>query len=388
MPAIRLPNRSGKLVTRRLKAQPVTAPPPPHRFNRIAFAAAHVVADPRSARELDAPPALDWDATLAFRRHLLDCGLRVAEAMDTAQRGMGLPWPAARELIQRSLDAATAAERARIFCGVGTDHLQPGSARDIDAITRAYLRQLDAVQSAGGRVIVMASRELARIADGPEDYARVYRRVLAEAEQPVILHWLGEMFDPALAGYWGRGNLEAAADTVLRIIADNADVVDGIKVSLLDAKREIALRRRLPAGVKLYTGDDFNYPALIKGDARGHSHALLGIFDPVAPVAAAALAALAAGDTARYDELMSPTVDLARVMFRAPTRHYKTGVVFIAWLNGFQSHFIMPGGAQAMRPLDYFTQVFLAADRAGVLRDPELACARMRRLLSMYGIDA
>jgi len=388
MLSIRLPGRGGKLVTRRLLAAPVDAPPPPHHFNRIAFAAAHVVADPLSKRELDARPALDWDATLAFRRHLLDCGLNIAEAMDTAQRGMGLPWPTARELIRRSLAAVSDAERGRIFCGVGTDHLRPGSTRDIVDIARAYLQQLDAVQFEGGRVIMMASRELARIATAPEDYAAVYEWVLAEAEQPVILHWLGEMFDLGLAGYWGGRDLDAAADTVLHIIADNRDNVDGVKISLLDAEREIALRRRLPAGVKLYTGDDFNYPALIKGDARGHSHALLGIFDPIAPVASAALTALAAGDEARYDKLMTPTVDLARTMFRAPTRHYKTGVVFIAWLNGFQSHFIMPGGAQAMRPLAYFVDVFLAADRAGALRDPELACARMRRLLAVYGIDA
>jgi len=340
-----------------------------------------------ATRELDARPALDWDATLAFRRHLLDCGLNVAEAMDTAQRGMGLPWPAARELIRRSLAAVSAAERGRIFCGVGSDHLRPGQARDIDAVARAYLQQLHAVQSAGGRVIVMASRELARVADAPEDYAAVYGWVLAEADAPVILHWLGEMFDPALANYWGAGDLDAAADSALNIIADNAGKVDGIKVSLLDAKREVELRRRLPAGVKLYTGDDFNYPGLIHGDARGHSHALLGIFDPIAPIASAALAALAAGDDARYDALLSPTVDLARVMFRSPTRYYKTGVVFIAWLNGFQSHFIMPGGAQAMRPLGYFVDAFLAADNAGALRDPELACARMHKLLALYGID-
>lgn len=384
---IRLPGRGGKLRARRLRAAPVTAPSPPHHFNRIAFAAAHVVADPLAKRELDARPALDWDATLAFRRHLLDCGFNIAEAMDTAQRGMGLPWPTARELIQRSLAAVTPAERARIFCGVGSDHLRPGSARNLDSVTRAYLQQLDAVQSEGGRVIMMASRELARIATGPADYATVYRRVLTEADSPVILHWLGEMFDPALAGYWGARDLDAAADTVLDIIADNRDKVDGIKVSLLDAKMEVALRRRLPAGVKLYTGDDFNYPELIRGDARGHSHALLGIFDPIAPVACAALTALAAGDDARYDELMSPTVALARVMFRPPTRYYKTGVVFIAWLNGFQSHFVMPAGAQAMRPLGYFVDTFIAADNAGVLREPELACARMNKLLALYGID-
>jgi len=386
---IRLPDRAGNITEYPLRAQPVAAPPslPPHRFNRAALAAAHVVADPLSANEIDRP-AIDWEATLAFRRHLLDCGLMIAEAMDTAQRGMGLPWPAARELIRRSLDAVTAQQRPRIFCGVGTDHLAPGEARGLDSIARAYHMQLREVQAAGGRVIVMASRELARIAANADAYQSVYRRVLAEADRPVIVHWLGGMFDPALARYWGSGDLDAAADTLLQIIADNRVKVDGVKVSLLDAGREIAMRRRLPDGVKMYTGDDFNYPELIKGDARGHSHALLGIFDPIAPIAGAALEALGAGRTARYDELMAPTADLARVIFRPPTRHYKTGVVFLAWLNGFQRHFIMLGGAQALRPLPYFTEVFLSADRAGALLDPPLACARMRRLLAVYGIDA
>jgi hypothetical protein len=308
--------------------------------------------------------------------------------MDTAQRGMGLDWPGARELIRQSLAAAAPAERARIFCGVGTDQLDPAAARDIDHVTAAYLDQLHAVQGMGGRVILMASRALARVARSPEDYVTVYRRVLAEVEHPVILHWLGDMFDPALKGYWGANGYEAALETALGVIADNAAKVDGIKISLLDAEKEVRMRRRLPAGVKMYTGDDFNYPDLIRGDAHGFSHALLGIFDPIAPSASAALAALARGDLAAYERIFAPTVPLSRHIFRAPTQYYKTGVVFMAFLNGWQEHFVMVGGAQAMRPLPYFTDLFRLADVAGLLRDPDLAVVRMQRLLALYGVGA
>ena len=259
-----------------------------------------MVADPLAAQEPGLDPAIDWEATLAFRRHILDLGLGVAEAMDTAQRGMGLDWTAAKALIERSLAAAAPAERARIVCGVGTDHLDPADARSLDDVVSAYHEQLAAVQQAGGRVVLMASRALARIAAGPADYEAVYARVLAEADQPVILHWLGEMFDPALAGYWGAGDFPPALETALALIHANAPRIDGIKLSLLDDAREIEMRRRLPDGVRMYTGDDFSYPALIAGDADGHSDALLGIFDPIAPAASAALAALAAGDVPTY----------------------------------------------------------------------------------------
>ena len=384
--AIDLPDETGRLVTYELTAKPIEAPAGPHRFNRTAFAAAHVVADPFAAQELGRGPAIDWDATLAFRRHILDLGLGIAEAMDTAQRGMGLDWPAAAVLIERSLAAAAPAERNRIVCGVGTDHLDPADARSLDDIVAAYLEQLSAVQKAGGRVVLMASRALARIATGPADYEAVYARVLAEADAPVILHWLDEMFDPALAGYWGAGAFPPALETALVVIHANAAKVDGIKLSLLDDGKEIAMRRRLPGGVRMYTGDDFNYPALIQGDDHGYSHALLGIFDPIAPAASAALSALAEGDVAAYDRLLAPTVPLSRLVFRTPTQHYKTGVVFLAYLNGFQDHFVMIGGAQAMRPLPYFTELFRLADTAGLLRDPERAAARMRSLLRLYGI--
>ena len=386
--SILLPDESGSLSAYRLRSEPVPVPAGPHRFNRVAFSAAHVVADPFSAREPSLGPSLDWDATLRFRRHLLDLGLGIAEAMDTAQRGMGLDWTGALQLIRRSLDAAGPGERDRIFSGVGTDHLDPNDARTLDDVLRAYTEQLTAVQALGGRVILMASRALARVASTPDDYVAIYRKVLAQADQPVILHWLGDMFDPALAGYWGADAFEATLETALAVIRDDPAKVDGIKISLLDDRKEVAMRRRLPAGVKMYSGDDFNYPALIAGDDQGFSHALLGIFDPIAPAASAALSALAAGDRATYDRLMNPTVPLSRLIFRAPTRFYKTGVVFLAYLNGFQDHFVMLGGAQSMRPLPYFTELFRLADGAGLLRDPLAAVGRMRKFLAVYGVEA
>lgn len=386
--SITLPDATGACAPYTLRAVPVSVPRGPHHFNRIAFSAAHVVADPFADREPGLGAAIDWARTIAYRRHLLDLGLGVAEAMDTAQRGMGLDWATALILIERSLAAASPAERDRIFSGVGTDHLHPNDARSIDDVIRAYDTQLAAVQKLGGRVILMASRALARVARGPQDYVQVYRRVLANAERPVILHWLGEMFDPALAGYWGAAAFPPALETVLAIMTENAGRIDGIKISLLDEQKEIFARRRLPDGVKMYTGDDFNYPRLIKGDAHGYSHALLGIFDPIAPVAAAALAALAQGDAVAYDRVMAPSVPLSRHIFRAPTQYYKTGVVFLAYLNGFQDHFVMLGGAQAMRPLPYFTGLFRLADAAGLLSDPELAVARLRDFLRLYGVRA
>ncbi len=382
-----LPTRAGQLQPYTLHGAPLPRPRPPHRFDRVAFAAAHVVADACSDRQPGEAAALDWAATLGVRRHLLDLGLGVAEAMDTAQRGMGLDWPAALELIRQSLAAAAPAESDRIVAGIGTDHLAPTAAHDLDAVMGAYLDQLEAVQRLGGRVVVMASRALARRARGAEDYVRVYDRVLAACDRPVILHWLGEAFDPELRGYWDPTSIDAAMETVLAIIHAHAARIDGIKLSLLDAEREVAMRRRLPAGVRMYTGDDFAYPALIAGDDAGHSDALLGIFGPIAPAASIALAALAHGDRATFDRVLAPTVPLARKVFAAPTRHYKTGVVFLAWLDGLQDHFVMVGGAQSMRSLPHFAELFRLADAAGLLREPDLAAARMRRLLALYGID-
>lgn len=351
---------------------------------RIVYSAAHVVANPYTGSAPSGPGAIDWDGTMAFRRHLADLGLGIAEAMDTAQRGMGLDWSMALELIRRTKAELPDAD---VVNGCGTDHLDPASVRDVDAVIRAYLEQVEAIQAVGGRIILMASRALVRVARGPADYLRVYREVLSACDEPVVLHWLGEAFDPALAGYWGTDSFDQALQTVLEMIGQNVAKVDGIKISLLDKDKEIRMRRLLPAGVKMYTGDDFNYPELIEGDEQGYSHALLGVFDPLAPLAAYAVSKLGEGDKAAFRAALDPTVPLARVIFKAPTRYYKTGVVFLAWLNGFQDHFVMLGGAQSMRPLPYFTDIFRLADGCGLLRSPELAVRRMKSLLSLYGAD-
>ncbi|WAL76550.1 dihydrodipicolinate synthase family protein [Kitasatospora sp. YST-16] len=356
----------------------VPAGPP---VSRTAFAAAHVVADPLGGNAPGAPAAVDWDATLAFRRHLWSLGLGVADAMDTAQRGMGLDWAATRELIRRS-GAEARSVGGRLACGVGTDQLTSPVA-SLAEVTAAYEEQLAVVEDAGAQPILMASRALAASARGPEDYLEVYGRLVGQSRQPVVLHWLGEMFDPALSGYWGSADLDAAAATVLELIRSHPGRIDGIKVSLLDAGREVALRRRLPDGVRLYTGDDFHYPELVRGDGLGHSHALLGVFDPIAATAAAALHALDAGDLARYDALFAPTLPLARHLFAAPTFHYKTGVVFLAWLAGHQEHFTMVAGAQSGRSVPHLVELFRLADAAGILPDPDLAADRMRRFLAV-----
>jgi hypothetical protein len=383
---IRLPTEDRRIEPYALHGAPLPIAYGPRQFNRIAFAAAHVVADARSPAEPGKGPAIDWERTLAFRQYLLDQGFAIAEAMDTAQRGMGLDWSNAIELIRRSLDAADR-RKGSIFSGCGTEQLPPDAARSLDDVVRAYLEQLHAIQKLGGRIIMMASRALARVASSPKDYETVYRRVLAEADQPVILHWLGEMFDPALKGYWGGDRFEDTVETALAVIAANTTKIDGIKISLLDDQKEVVMRRRLPATVKMYTGDDFNYPELIAGDSQGYSHALLGIFDPIAPAAALALGKLAAGDEAGFKAVLAPTVPLSRLIFRAPTQYYKTGVVFLAWLNGHQDHFVMIGGQQSMRPITYFAEVFRLADQAGLLSDPALASQRMKMLLHLHGID-
>ncbi|MDK1385295.1 dihydrodipicolinate synthase family protein [Sinorhizobium sp. 8-89] len=359
----------------------------PADFPRVAFAAAHVVADPLADNDPWLTPAIDWERTLAFRHRLWDLGLGVAEAMDTAQRGMGLGWPEARELIRRALAEARGRSGALIACGAGTDHLAPGPDVSIDDILKAYESQIEAIEAENGRIILMASRALAAAAKGPEDYIRVYDRILSQVKQPVIIHWLGEMFDPALEGYWGDADHLAAMKTCLEVIDAHASKVDGIKISLLSKEKEIAMRRRLPKGVRMYTGDDFNYAELIAGDEEGHSDALLGIFDAIAPVASAALQALGEGRNGEFFELLEPTVPLSRHIFKAPTRFYKTGVVFLAYLNGLQDHFVMIVGQQSARSLTHFAELFRLADRAGALADPELAVSRMRRVLAVHGID-
>jgi hypothetical protein len=306
--------------------------------------------------------------------------------MDTAQRGMGLTHEAAMELIRRS-SAEARATGGRIVCGATTDQLSPGAPATLGEIAGAYEAQCAVIEDTGSQVVLMASGVLASVARGPDDYAAVYGRVLSQVARPAILHWLGEAFDPALAGYWGGRDLDEASGSLLAIVHEHRAHVDGVKVSLLDADREVELRRKLPAGVRLYTGDDFNYSALIRGDDQGHSDALLGIFDPIAPVAAAALAALDAGDLARYDDLLAPTLPLARHLFAAPTFHYKTGVVFLAWLNGHQAGFRMLAGHENARSLPHLAELLILADRAGLLDDPERAAARMRALLTVAGVD-
>ena len=385
---ITLPTADGGLSAYRLRGPGSFAPAAAGMaFNRIAYSAAHVVADPRAAIDPWLQCAIDWDSTIAYRQRLWKLGLGVAEAMDTAQRGMGLDWPTSLELIRRSLDAAHDIPGALVASGCGTDHLAPEDAKSVDDVIRAYEEQMAAIEKLGGKLIVMASRALARVARGPADYERVYDRVLSQAKQPVVLHWLGEMFDPALAGYWGSRDTAAAMDTALAVIAAHASKVDGIKISLLDKDEEIKMRGRLPAGVRMYTGDDFNYAELIAGDGKQHSDALLGIFDAVAPAASAALAALSQGDTARFHAILEPTVPLSRHIFRAPTRFYKTGVVFMAWINGHQSHFTMVGGQQSTRSLLHFAELFRLADAAGLIEQPELAVRRMKTLLALHGVE-
>jgi hypothetical protein len=384
-----LPTPEGALARHALAGTPLTPRAPAGPLPRVAFAAAHVVSDPLAERDpWTGRPAVDWDATLAVRRALWDQGLGLAEAMDTAQRGMGVDWETARELIGRTMAEAKAHPLApRVACGAGTDHAAPEDLARLDAIAAAYAQQMEAIEAAGGQIILMATRALPALGAGPDAYAALYAKLIGQAAEPVILHWLGDMFDPALAGYWGAADPEAAADLVLGIIADNAAKVDGIKISLLDQGFEERFRARLPEGVTLYTGDDFNYPALIAGDGTRHSHALLGIFAAIAPAAAQALEALGQGDRARYDALMAPTVPLAREIFRAPTQFYKAGIAFLSWLNGAQAHFVMPAGFQSSRDITHYAQVFRLADAAGLLARPDLAIARMSHLLALHGID-
>lgn len=380
---IRLPGAGGALRTYEPRTEPLAVTPGTPFTSRTVFSAAHVVADPFADVSPDSPAAVDWDATLAFRRHLWSHGLGVAEAMDTAQRGMGLDWAGAAELIRRSAAEAKAVG-GRIACGVGTDQIASGSLAEVRA---AYEEQLALVEESGAQAILMASRALAAAASSPEDYLEVYGHLLRQSAEPVVLHWLGPMFDPALEGYWGSSDLDAATDTFLEVIAAHPDKVDGIKVSLLDARREIDIRRRLPKGVRCYTGDDFNYPELIAGDEQGFSHALLGIFDPLGPLAAQAVRTLDTGDVQGFRELLDPTVGLSRHLFQTPTRFYKTGVVFLAWLAGHQSHFTMVGGLQSARSLPHFATAYELADGLGLFPDPKLAEERMKTLLSMYGVN-
>jgi hypothetical protein len=388
LPTLNLPDSNGRLQAYTVTNSPLALPniSAPRQFNRVAYSAAHVVANPLADNDPWSDQSIDWERTIAFRNYLWDLGLGVAEAMDTAQRGMGLNWSGAQQLIRYSLEAARARPDALIACGVGTDHLVPGRDTTVDDVVRAYEEQVEVVERLGGRIILMASRALVAAAQSPKDYQRVYDRILRQTKQPVILHWLGEMFDPELKGYWGSTDHAAAMDICVDVINSHADKVDGVKISLLSAEKEIVMRRRLATGVRMYTGDDFNYAELIAGDEQGHSDALLGIFDAIAPAASAALTQLGAGNTAGFHTILAPTVALSRHIFKAPTRFYKTGVVFLAYLSGQQDHFVMLGGQQSARSLVHLSELFRLADQARVLHDPELAVQRMRRVLAVGGV--
>jgi len=385
--SLKLPTADRSIETYRLAASRSFPAKLTGTLNRVAFSAAHVVADPLAECDPWLNQAIDWDRTIAFREHVWDLGLGVAEAMDTAQRGMGLDWPTSLELITRSVNAAKP-RNGLVFSGAGTDHLAVEDAKSIDDVIKAYEQQFEAIEKVGGRIILMASRALAKIGKNADDYAKVYDRILSQSQNPVIIHWLGDMFDPALSGYWGTSDLGLAMDTATDVINRNAAKVDGVKISLLDAQREIDMRRRLVPEVKMYTGDDFNYAELIAGDEKGYSHALLGIFDAIAPAASYALSRLAAGDEAGFHDVLGPTVPLSRHIFKAPTRFYKTGIVFMAYLNGHQDHFTMIGGQESTRSTQHLAELFRLADKAGLLANPELAVARMKSVMATRGIDA
>jgi hypothetical protein len=382
--SLRLPAADGSLLDWRPSGKPPIEPQPGGFVSRAAYAAAHVVADPL-ADPADPSPAIDWEATLQFRRYLWSLGLGVAEAMDTAQRGMGLDWAAAKQLISASVGEAKDTG-ALLVCGAGTDQLLPEPSVGLEDVLEAYQEQVAFVEGMGGRVMLMASRALAACAASTDDYLEVYGRVVGEASSPVMIHWLGEMFDPALAGYWGSEDPWKALETVLELIRQHPGRIDGVKISLLDDDLEVALRRGLPSGVRVYTGDDFNYVELILGDEEGHSDALLGAFDAIAPAAAAALQALDSGEVDRYRSILEPTLPLARHIFSAPTFNYKTGVVFLAYLNGHQTHFRMVRGAENSRSVPHLARVLVLADEAALLRDPDLAVHRMRLVLELAGV--
>lgn len=390
---LNLPTASGRLENYKLRGSVPLKPKSRMTFNRVAYSAAHVVSDPLASVDPWLQCAVDWDTTIDYRRYLWSLGLGVAEAMDTAQRGMGLDWPTSLELIRRTLDAAQDVPGSQVASGCGTDQLVLEDVTTVDQVITAYEEQLEAIEKLGGKLIIMASRALARVAKSPADYERVYDRILSQVKQPVVLHWLGDMFDPALLGYWGSADVEQAMNTALGIIQAHSQKVDGIKISLLDKDKEIAMRRRLPPGVRMYTGDDFNYAELIAGDGfgndivNGQSDALLGIFDAIAPAASAALTALAEGKLDTFHDILGPTVPLSRHIFMAPTRYYKTGVVFMAWLNSHQSHFSMIGGQQSTRSAQHLAELFRLADEANLLEHPELAVHRMRILMATHGVE-
>jgi uncharacterized protein DUF993 len=386
MPTVQLPAADGSLEVYEMgPASRFRLTGPPIEIRTI-YAAAHTVMDARGSRDPWDAPVVDWDATLAFRHRLWSLGMKIAEAMDTSQRGLGLDWAGAKELIRRSLAESRTVPGADLACGAGTDQLDPAEARGLEDVVAAYEEQLEHIEVCGGRAILMASRALCRVAGSPDDYLEVYGRLISGARDKVILHWLGDMFDPKLAGYWGSADVPAAMRTVLDLVGTHAHKVEGIKISLLEAAHEERLRAELPPGVKMYTGDDFNFADMIEGEGTRFSHGLLGIFDPIAPAAAAAFARLAENDVAGYRAILNPTVPLSRRIFEAPTQYYKAGVVFLAWLNGLQDHFHLLAGLESARGIVHYADVFRLADKAALFEDPDLAASRMGSLLSTYGM--
>lgn len=357
--------------------------------SRVAYAAAHVVPKVHADNTPGQPADIDWDSTLAFRRNVYSWGLGVADAMDTAQRNMGLDAAATRELISRSAEVARE-EGGSVVVGVNTDHVAE-SHISLDQVIDAYKEQLHFTEEQGAGPVLMASRHLARVAENADDYRRVYREVLSSATVPVVLHWLGTAFDPELAGYFGADDWQTASAVLLDVIAENPDVVAGVKMSLLNAESEISVRERLPQGVRMFTGDDFNYVGLIGGDTvgqgDGHSDALLGAFAAITPVASAAIQALDGGDPARYLEILGPTEELSRQVFAAPTFYYKTGVAFLAWLNGHQPAFQMVGGLHSARSLPHLSRIVELANASLALENPELARERWHGMLRLNGVD-
>jgi hypothetical protein len=387
MATVKLPRADGTIYEYTLGPAADFSLAPDPIESRIGFAAVHVVADPLADLNPTLDVKVDWDATIAYRRYVWSLGLAVAEAMDTSQRGMGFPWLAAKELIKRSVDEARTMPGAVVFSGAGTDDLAPSPTVTLAQVEAEYEAQCGYIESLGGRIILMASRALATCAKGAEDYAKVYGHILTQVKEPVIIHWLGDMFDPALAGYWGSADMDRATETLLAIVHEHAAKIDGVKISLLDQQREIAMRRRFPKGVRMYTGDDFDYPTTIGGDAQGHSDALLGIFDVIAPAAAAGLRALDRGDRTEFARILMPTLPLSRHLFGDPTRFYKTGVVFMAYLNGHQQHFRMVGGLESARSVVHLAKLFVLADEAHLFRDPDQAALRMRRVMAVAGVE-
>lgn len=375
-------NGSAKTVQVRepAKLEVLTRPP----MSRQAFAAGHVVANPATAAQ-GAPTSIDWEATLKIRRELWALGLGVAESMDTAQRGMGMDAEMAMELAERTL-AEAAKVHGNVVVGIATDALVTGGDYGLQDISDAYIDQLRRVEAAGGTAVIMASRHLAAKAKSAQDYLHLYRSVIDAAKKPVILHWLGPMFDPALEGYWGSADLEETSNTVLSLIESRTSMIAGIKISLLDAAHEVKFRRRIPASVRLYTGDDFNYSELVAGDDRGYSDALLGAFSAVPRFASAALKKLDAADAAGFKELMDQTIPLSRLVFEAPTQYYKVGIVWLAYLNGQQDHFRMIGGLETGRSLEHLGRIYEEANSIGLFANPELTAERAAAYFKMQGL--